>query len=103
VAFAGTVAAPAWLVFGGLVASLFVWDAGRYGTVLGREIGRRAPTSEAELVHAGGTLAVGALGTVGAVALGSGLGPEGLTPSSTTLLALAGALAGVVLLVAALR
>ena len=43
-AFAGTVSAPTWLVFGSLVAALVVWDAGEFATTLGSEVGRRAPT-----------------------------------------------------------
>lgn len=63
-AFGATLDVPVWLVFGGIVASLLVWDAGRFGTVLGREIGHRPETRSVELVHAGGTVVVGLLGTV---------------------------------------
>jgi hypothetical protein len=102
-AFAGTVGASAWLVFGGLVAAFLVWDTGRYGTTLGREIGRRASTRRAELVHAGGTVAVGLVGVGLAygitAATRDGLG----TPTGNSVVALMGVLAGIVFLVAALR
>lgn len=102
-AFAGTVGASAWLVFGGLVGTFLVWDTGRYGTTLGQEIGRRAPTRGAEAVHAGGTVAVGLVGTglaygITAAARG-GLG----NPMGGSVVALMGVLAGIVFLVAALR
>lgn len=102
-AFAGTIPGPAWLVFGGVVAGLFVWDVGRYGSVLGREVGGGTATRDAELVHAGGTLAVGLLGTVGAVGLTSVVGPGSLPSTPATVGALVCVLAGLVFLVAALR
>lgn len=102
-AFAGTVGASPWLVFGGLVGAFLVWDTGRYGTTLGNEIGRQAPTSTAELVHAGGTLAVGLVGAGLAygisVVMRDGLG----SGSTTAVVALMGVLVGIVFLVAALR
>lgn len=102
-AFAAVVGAPTWLVFGGLVASILVWDAGRYGTVLGREVGRDAGTRTAELVHAGGTLAVGLVGIGVATAIRWVLGQSTLPQTATATAALVGVLAGLVLLVAALR
>jgi hypothetical protein len=102
-AFAGVIEAPTWLVFTGLVASLLVWDMGRYGTRLGREIGRRAPTRNAELVHAGGTLAVGILGAVAAVAVRNALTGWSVSSDPAATGALVGVLAGIVLLVTALR
>ena len=102
-AFAGTVGASPWLVFGGLVGSFLVWDTGRYGTTLGEEVGRHAPTRDAELVHAGGTLAVGLLGTGLAYGIATTM-ESGFTPGSpTSVVALVGVLVGVVFLVAALR
>lgn len=102
-AFAGTVGAPAWLVFGGLVGSLFVWDVGQYGTTLGEEIGRHAPTRDAELVHAGGTLAVGLFGTAVAYGVGTLFESGGAGTASTDVVALLGVLVGIVFLVTALR
>ena len=102
-AFAAVIAAPTWLVFGGLVASLLVWDAGHYGTVLGREIGRRAPTRTTELVHAGGTLAVGLVGVALAVGLQAMLAEYTLPEPAQATAAFVGVLAGLILLVAALR
>ncbi|MFC7131748.1 MULTISPECIES: DUF7519 family protein [Salinibaculum] len=101
--FAGTVDAPAWLVFGGLVGAFLVWDVGRYGTTLGEEIGRRAPTRNAELVHAGGTLAVGLVGTVLAYGVATTIEADIAADSPTAVVALMGVLAGIVFLVAALR
>ncbi len=102
-AFAGVVSAPTWLVFGGLVASLFVWDAGHYGTVLGREIGRHAPTRATELVHAGGTLAVGLVGVGVAAGLKATLDGYTLPETPTATVAFVGVLTGLVLLIVALR
>jgi hypothetical protein len=102
-AFAGTAGASPWLVFGGLVGSFLVWDTGRYGTTLGKEIGRHAPTRDAELVHAGGTLAVGFLGAGLAYGIATTM-ESGLSAGSpTSVVALLGVLVGIVFLVAALR
>jgi hypothetical protein len=101
-AFAGTVGASPWLVFGGLVGTFLIWDSGRYGTTLGDEIGRAAPTRDAELVHAGGTLAVGLLGTGLAYGVSTFIS-GGLASGSTAVVALMGVLVGIVFLVAALR
>lgn len=60
-AFGATIDVPLWLVFGGIVASLLIWDVGRFGTVLGREIGHQTVTRDVELVHAGATALVGLL------------------------------------------
>lgn len=101
-AFTGAAGFEPVLAFAGLVAALFVWDVGRYGTLLGREVGRHAPTREAELVHAGGTLAVGlggALIALGLVRVEPGAGGSAVPAA----LVLVGALAGLVFLVAALR
>jgi hypothetical protein len=102
-AFAGTVGAPAWLVFGGLVGSLLVWDVGRYGTTLGEEIGRVAPSRDAELVHAGGTLAVGLVGAGLAYAVATVFKSGGVATTPASVVALMGVLVGIVFLVAALR
>lgn len=63
---AGTVDASPLVVFAGIGASLLVWDLGRFGTSLGREIGPDADTRDVELIHASGTLLVGLLGAAGA-------------------------------------
>jgi hypothetical protein len=101
--FAGTVGAPTWLVFGGVVISLFVWDTGRFGTTLGAEIGRRTDTRETELVHASGTLLVGVLGAAGAFGVVTTV--ENTTPPDAppTVAPLLAVVAGIVLIVAALR
>ncbi|MFT4921214.1 MAG: hypothetical protein ACI8XM_000409 [Haloarculaceae archaeon] len=102
-AFAGTAGTDRVLVFAGLVASLLVWDVGRYGTTLGREIGSHARTRNAELVHAGGTLAVGVVGVLLALGLGAVFETPSVTVSAPTVAALVGVLVGIVLLIAALR
>lgn len=61
---AGTLAVPLWLVFGGILVSLLVWDVGRFGTTLGREVGGTTATRDTELVHAGGTVLVGLFGAL---------------------------------------
>ncbi|PSQ57293.1 MAG: hypothetical protein BRD23_08655 [Halobacteriales archaeon SW_9_67_25] len=102
-AFASAAGVDPWLAVAGLVAALFVWDVGRYGTVLGREVGRHSRTRGVELVHAGGTLAVGVGSALAALGL-LALGPADLAgPSTPTALALVGAFAAVVALIAALR
>lgn len=101
--FAGTLETPALLVFGGLVVSLLVWDAGEYGTTLGEEVGRRARTRSGELVHAGGTVAAGVVGVGAALAVRAILSGQDISPSPAAVAGLVTALAGAVLLVAALR
>ena len=101
--FAGTLETPAPLVFGGLVVSLLVWDAGEFGATLGEEVGRRARTRSGELVHAGGTAAVGVAGVGAALAVRAVLSGQEVSTSPATIAGLVAALAGAVLLVAALR
>jgi len=101
--FAGTLETPTALVFGGLVVSLLVWDAGEYGTTLGEEVGRRAPSRSGELVHVGATLAVGLAGVGAALAVRGLLAGRAVDPSPAAVAGLVAALAGAVLLVAALR
>lgn len=101
--FAGTLVTDPWIVFVTLVGSLFVWDMGRYGTTLGHEVGRNAPTRNAELVHAGGTITVGLLGVGAAYGLQRLLAVGSVQNSPTTVVALMGVLAGIVFLVTALR
>ncbi len=97
--FAGTIAAPAWLVVAGVLASLIVWDLGRFGTEL-RSEATGARTRRLELLHAGATISVGLLGA--GLAAGIGAVVDGLGTGTTTL-ALLFAVAGLVGLVAALR
>jgi hypothetical protein len=102
-AFAGAAGVRPWLAFAGLAAALFVRDVGRYGTVLGREVGRRPSTRGVELVHAGGTLAVGVGAALAALGLTAVLGDDLVGQSTPTALALVGTVAAVVALVVALR
>ncbi|NHN58804.1 MULTISPECIES: hypothetical protein [Halorussus] len=102
--FAGTVAAPLWVVLGGLVAALVVWDAGEFAAALGSEVGRRAETRRVELLHALAALSVGGVAALAAGALArivpAGPSAVGLGDLSVALFA---AVAGAVLLVMALR
>ncbi|WP_302082562.1 DUF7519 family protein [Salinibaculum rarum] len=102
-AFAGTLVTEAWVLFAALVGVFFVWDMGRYGTTLGNEVGRHATTRDAELVHAGGTLAVGLLGVGAAYGIQRLLTIDAVGQTTTAVVALVGALAGIVFLVMALR
>jgi len=102
--FAGTLDAPVALVFGGIIASITVRDAGRFGTTVGREVGRAAGTRTVELVHTGGTVLVGVVGVGAAVGVGRVIPATGggaATPATVT--ALFAVVAGLFLLVAALR
>jgi hypothetical protein len=85
-----------------VAAALLVRDVGTDGTTLGRELGRAAPTRDAELVHAGGTLTVGLVGTGLAYGISTVVG-GGLADGSIAVVALMGVLVGIVFLVAALR
>ncbi|SDM96674.1 hypothetical protein SAMN04487949_3010 [Halogranum gelatinilyticum] len=100
---AKTVGVSAPLVLGCLVASLAVWDAGEYAVGLGREVGRRAPTRQTELVHVAGSLLVGALAAGAVLALARSVPRLAAGSETPVLLALAAAVAGVVSLVVALR
>ncbi|UPV73664.1 hypothetical protein M0R89_14090 [Halorussus limi] len=102
-AFAGTLSTPTWLVLAALVAALAVWDAGEFAATLGSEVGRRAATRRVELLHGLGALGVGVCGALAAGALSWGL-PAGRSGELDGLsVALLAAVAGVVLLVTALR
>lgn len=101
--FAATIDVPTWLVFGGIVATLFVWDAGRFAKTLGREVGRAADTRSTELTHAGGTLFVGVLGVVAAFGVLTFISGDTATLSPTTPVALVAVVVGILSLVAALR
>lgn len=102
VVFGATVDAPAWLVVGGVAASLLVWDAGRFGTTLADEVGTRG-TGRVELVHLGGTALVGVAGIAGAVVVATQFPTGGVTASSTDLVALSSVVVGLLALVFALR
>lgn len=101
--FAGTISAPSWLVVLGVAASLLVWDAGRFGVALSREVGA-GRTRRVELVHLVGALTVGlaaavvALAFVGRLSTGSDAAVTG-----RDLLALASVVVGLLSLVFALR
>jgi hypothetical protein len=66
--FLGAAHAPAWLVVGGAVAGLLVWDLATYGQSLTTEVGWTPDTRRVETVHATGAV-VGAL-VVGLAAVG---------------------------------
>ncbi|WP_123537119.1 DUF7519 family protein [Halosimplex salinum] len=102
-AFAAGAGVGAPLVLGGLVASIVVWDAGEFGATLGREIGPSADTTGPEFVHVGASVAVGALGALGAVAVHRVSTAATLTDVTTIPFALAVVVAGLLLLVVALR
>lgn len=80
----------------GMGATVFAWDVADHGLDLGARMGRGADTLRNELVHAGGSLAVAAVG--GGVGLGISLAVVGGQPVT----AIAFLLVGVVLLAAAL-
>ncbi|USZ68341.1 hypothetical protein NGM10_01045 [Halorussus salilacus] len=107
-AFAGTLDAPLWLVLGCLAVALAVWDAGEFGATLGAEVGRAATTRQAELLHAVRSVGVGALAVVAAGGLAGALSTDASAGGvaggvGEAGIALVGAVAAVVLLVAALR
>ncbi|WP_256393513.1 DUF7519 family protein [Natronoarchaeum rubrum] len=54
-------------------AAAIVWDVGRMGATMGAELGTDAAVERSALVRAGGSVAVGTLATVVAVALAVGL------------------------------
>jgi hypothetical protein len=82
-----TLAPPRWLLLGAIAAALVVWDLGRFGTALGREVGR-SDTGGVELVHAGATLGVGALAVAAAALLESRAAGSSFDPDPTVTLAL---------------
>lgn len=101
-AFAAVIVGSLPLGLVGVVAGLLVWDAGEFGATLGVEIGTDTPTARTELVHAGGTVLVGVLAGVVALAM-SGF-TEGLDAGTVPVVpALVLALIGTLLLVVASR
>jgi len=102
-AFAATLSTPTWLVLAGLVGAVVVWDAGSFGTTLGREVGTGAATRRAELVHTGGTVAVGGVGAAATLGLsGVAQGAVAVAPS-VAVAGLVVCLVAVLALVAAIR
>ncbi|ELZ25636.1 hypothetical protein C475_09264 [Halosimplex carlsbadense 2-9-1] len=102
-AFATGAGVGAPLVLGGIVASFVVWDAGEYGATLAREVGPTADTFAPESVHVGATLAVGVGGAVSAAAVHRIAANATIADATTVPFALAVVVAGLLLLVAALR
>jgi len=103
VVFAATLEVPTWLVLGGIVGSLLVWDAGRFGTVLGREIGSGSDTRSIELVHAGGTALVGLAGAAVAAVVAAQFQGGVVAESSLATVALLLVVVGTLAFAAALR
>ncbi|PSP60261.1 hypothetical protein BRC73_03105 [Halobacteriales archaeon QH_7_66_37] len=103
VMFAATLDVPSWLVLGGVVASLLVWDAGRFGTTLGREVGSDADTRSIELVHAGGTALVGVAAAAVAALLAGQFRGGIVADSPLAAVALLSVVLGVLAFAAALR
>ena len=103
--FGATVGAPAWLVVGGVSASLLVWDAGRFGVSLAREVGS-GRSRRVEFVHLGAALLVGLAAVVVAMLVVARLPTEpnsAAAPDGTELLALASVVVGLLSLVLSLR
>lgn len=57
----------------GIGAAAVVWDVGRVGATMGVELGDRATVERSALVRTGGSVAVGTLATVVAIAIAAGL------------------------------
>ena len=98
---AAVVEAPAWLVIGGIGATLLVWETGRFGGQLVDEIGT-VHVSRVVGIHLAGAALVGLLGVaVAMVAVGQFPTETDATP--TAMLALSSVVVGVCSLVVALR
>jgi len=102
-AFAATLDTPTWLILAGLVGAVVVWDAGSFGTTLGREVGAGAATRRAELVHTGGTVAVGGVGVAATLGLSSIARDAIVVEPPVAVAGLAVCLVAVLALVAAIR
>ncbi|WP_226013224.1 DUF7519 family protein [Halomicrobium salinisoli] len=102
-AFAGVLSVDPLVVLGALVAAVVVWDVGEFGATLGAEVGRHADTRRTELVHAGGTLAVGGAGAGVALLLADAGVDAAAVSGGTVALGLLVGLAGLLSLVVALR
>ena len=103
VLFAGTLGTPPWLIFLGIVGSIVVWDVGRFGTTLGREIGDGNATNSVEIVHVFGTVLVGLVGFLIALGTIRFLHRGVSVDTSTGMLALLLIVFGILALVEALR
>jgi len=101
-AFAAGAGVGAPVVLAGLVASFVVWDAGEYGTVLRRETGRNDREGGPESAHLGASVGVGVLGALVALAVYE-YAPAPSASAETLPFALVAVVAGLFLLVAALR
>lgn len=101
--FATAVGASPALVVGGVAAALLVRDVGTYGTTLGAELGRAAPTRRTELVHAVGAGLVAVVGVGLATAVAEVAGGPALALPVPVAGPLAAALGALVLLVLVLR
>jgi len=93
--------APPLAVFGGVTAALAAWDLGTTAADLGTHVGPDAESRRAEVVHAAGTLGVGALGVALAAATVHVLGPIGV-PGERAAAAAVLAVIGLLALAAAL-
>jgi hypothetical protein len=100
---AGVAEAQFVVVFCGVAASLLAWDLGEFAATLGREVGRQGPTRRAELVHAAGGVALGAVGVGAAVAVAALAGVLSAVSAPATVVAAAAAAVGTLLLVVAAR
>lgn len=100
---AAPVGLASWLVFVGVAGSLLVWDVGRFGSTLAREIGRESAHRSTDLVHATGTVLVGVVAVLAAIVARAVVG-TGIAPASDShLVALGSLLIGLLGLVEALR
>jgi hypothetical protein len=101
--FASAVGGGVTLVVGGVAVALLVRDVGTYGTTLGAELGRAAPTRRTELVHAVGSVLVAIVGVGVAAAVARVV--DGTAPALPVPVAgpLAAATVALVLLVLVLR
>lgn len=101
--FAGTIDAPTLLVVGGIGTSLLVWDAGRFATTLGREVGTVPDTGSLEVAHTAGALLVGVVGALAAVGVARFIDDGVPSADPATPVALVVVVVGILFLAAALR
>ncbi|MFC7070507.1 hypothetical protein [Halobaculum lipolyticum] len=66
-AFSLTVDVSATVGIGSIIAAVVVADTGRFGRSIGRDVGRRAHSMTAQVVHTGGVLGVSVLAGVAAI------------------------------------
>lgn len=90
-------------VFLGVAGALIVWDVGRYGTTLGREVGAGVASRRPELIHATGSILVGGIGVLVALGAVMLLEWEMTGADGGTILALVSILVGLLALIEALR